>query len=405
MKKRVLLVSSAFQGGGVEHVARGNLSELLRRPDRYETAVLTCRPDTLPTCPGLRVYPAEDFRQNASFLSKAKNAMGLEHNGWLLRRCFQEFRPDIVHLHDYIPFTPSLLHALAECRRRYRCRVVLTHHTYSYLCTNDMLYTLPHGEPCERCLGSYDSHILRLNCADNMTVSAAKYLQKNLMKDSLRAAVDLHIAPSQFLRDRLLSAFPSLDVRLVYNPCLQQVDREAAPDKTEDVIYFGRVSREKNLLWAARHFLTEEPERRLLAVGDGPQAGQLASLLPPGETRVRFLRRFLPTGELLPLVRSARFFLLPSLWYENSPVSIVEAANAYTVPVVSDRGGMRELVDLLGAGRLFTPGNAESLHRALEEARLAWEEDRETLRQNRGRLERFTLAAYGRVMDEIYRSL
>lgn len=402
MKKRVLLAASSFSGGGAEHVARGNLRGLLGDPE-FETAVITCRPDTLFAMSGLPVYPAQDFRRGGSFLGKARNAMGIEENAQTLQRCFEEFHPDIVHLHDYLPFTPAFLHALESCRRRYGCRVILTHHTYSYLCTNDMLYTLPRGEICERCLGSYDSHILRLNCADNVTVSAAKYLQKNLLRDSLRESVDLHIAPSRFLQRLLLRAFPSLHVRLVYNPCLARVNREPPP-KTEDVLYFGRISREKNLLWAAGYFISNEPHRRLRLIGDGPQSESLRALLQ-GQERVQLINRFLPTEELLPFISAARFFLLPSCWYENSPVSIVEAANAYTVPVVSALGGMQELCELLGTGHLFEPGNGQSLHRALEEARLSYPLDRERLQKSREQLEVFTEAAYWQRMREIYRLL
>ncbi|MCI8441405.1 MAG: glycosyltransferase family 4 protein [Provencibacterium sp.] len=402
MKKRVLLAVSSFSGGGAEHVARGSLRGLLSDPE-FETAVITCRPDTLPSLPGLPVYPAQDFRQSASFLSKAKNAMGIEENARALQRCFEEFHPDIVHLHDYLPFTPAFLYALASCKRRYGCRVILTHHTYSYLCTNDMLYTLPRGEICERCLGSYDSHILRLNCADNMTVSAAKYLQKNLLRDALRESIDLHIAPSLFLRQLLLRAFPALDVRLVYNPCLAKVNRKA-PEKSEDVLYFGRVSREKNLLWAAGHFIRREPDRFFRLIGDGPQAERLSALLQ-GQERVQFLRRFLPGEKLLPFISRARFFLLPSCWYENSPVSIVEAVNAYTVPVVSALGGMQEVCGLLGVGHTFEPGNGESLHRALERARLCYAADREQMEKGRERLRPFTEEAYRQTLHGIYHSL
>lgn len=403
MIKKVLLAASSFSGGGAEHVALRNLQALCRSPG-YEVAVYTCQPQSVPPWPGLRIYPARDFRQEKGLALRTGAALGIAENAAMLRRCFREFSPDIVHLHDYIPFTPTFLHALAQGRQRYGYRVLLTHHTYSYLCTNDMLYSFPRAETCERCLGRYDSRILRERCAGSWEVSAAKYLQKKRIKGPLRAAIDLHIAPSAFLRQLLLRAFPALDVRLVHNPCIARVNMTPPREKTGDVLYFGRISREKGLLWAARHFLEAEPGRRLYILGDGPQAPELSRLLE-GQGRVQFQNRFLPTGELLPLVEAARFFLLPSLWYENSPVSLVEAVNAYAVPVVSRLGGMREICEELGVGHFFEPGDPESLRHALKEALFAGRANSAALQNARGPLERFTEAAHWRELDAIYRTL
>ena len=403
MKKRVLLVASSFGGGGAEHVALRNLQALCRSPG-YEAAAFTCQPQSVPPWPGLRIYPARDFRRGESVFQRAGEALGIRENAVQLCRCIQEFMPDIVHLHDYIPFTPAFLYALAKDRQRYGFRVLLTHHTYSYLCANDMLYCFPRSETCERCLGRYGSRILRDNCAGRRDVSAAKYLQKRLLQGPIRAAVDLHIAPSAFLRGLLLRAFPALDVRLIRNPCIAQVNMGPPQEKTGDVLYFGRISREKGLLFAARHFLEEEPGRRMCILGEGPQAPELSRLLQ-GQGRVQFQNRFLPTHELLPLVAASRFFLLPSLWYENSPVSLVEAVNAYTVPVVPRLGGMRELCEELGVGHFFEPGNPGSLHRALQEALCAGQEDSAALQNARGPLGRFTESAHWQELDALYRSL
>jgi glycosyltransferase involved in cell wall biosynthesis len=57
--------------------------------------------------------------------------------------------------------------------------------------------------------------------------------------------------------------------------------------------------------------------------------------------------------------------VVPSLWYENSPL-VIQEAQAARVPVIASRlGGMRELVNDESAGLLFEPGNAADLARQL----------------------------------------
>lgn len=65
--------------------------------------------------------------------------------------------------------------------------------------------------------------------------------------------------------------------------------------------------------------------------------------------------------------RKADCVLVPSLWYENAPVVIVEAA-AYGLGVIgSDIGAIPEFVKHGQTGLLFEPGNAEALAAAMQE--------------------------------------
>jgi glycosyltransferase involved in cell wall biosynthesis len=54
--------------------------------------------------------------------------------------------------------------------------------------------------------------------------------------------------------------------------------------------------------------------------------------------------------------KKAKLNILPSLWFDNSPVSISEAMAFGTVPLVSDRGGTREMVVAGESGLVFEAG-------------------------------------------------
>ena len=68
------------------------------------------------------------------------------------------------------------------------------------------------------------------------------------------------------------------------------------------------------------------------------------------------------TGEAKQaLLKQADYLLVPSLWYENAPVAVIEAA-AHGVAVIASRiGGLPEFVREGRTGLLFEPGDAAGL--------------------------------------------
>jgi glycosyltransferase involved in cell wall biosynthesis len=87
--------------------------------------------------------------------------------------------------------------------------------------------------------------------------------------------------------------------------------------------------------------------------------------LAAGDARIRF-RGLVAAGEQQDLWSSVDLLVVPSLWWENSPLVILEALAA-GVPVVASRtGGVPELLSG-GAGVLVPPGDAAALRATLED--------------------------------------
>jgi glycosyltransferase involved in cell wall biosynthesis len=63
----------------------------------------------------------------------------------------------------------------------------------------------------------------------------------------------------------------------------------------------------------------------------------------------------------MTLIAGAHVLVLPSRWYENYPLSMLEALAAGTNLLAADRGGMREIIEDAGAGYRFTPDDARSV--------------------------------------------
>jgi glycosyltransferase involved in cell wall biosynthesis len=99
---------------------------------------------------------------------------------------------------------------------------------------------------------------------------------------------------------------------------------------------------------------------KLLIVGTGPLESELKSLVADLDADVEF-SGYLAGHALHDAIRSARAMVLPSQWYENAPISILEAY-AMGVPVIgADIGGIPEMILGDETGAVFPSGSVESL--------------------------------------------
>ncbi len=147
------------------------------------------------------------------------------------------------------------------------------------------------------------------------------------------------------------------------------------------VLFAGRLAREKGLdvLLAAARLLPDVP---VVIAGDGPIRGWLESDAPGS---VRFLGDQTP-DELRRLRADAVAQVSPSTWYENAPLTVLEAMRDGRPSIVSATGGQTEIVDG-GSGLVVPPRAAVALADAIR-----------TLWQNRSLAEQLGQAARQRLL-------
>jgi len=178
------------------------------------------------------------------------------------------------------------------------------------------------------------------------------------------------LAPTRFARDRAIEwGAPPDRVRVLSLGAIAGPTRrrEAAPRRR--FAYVGTVAPHKGL-----HVLVEalmglsNRDWSLDIVGNAAiDPGYTARLrtLARNDERIRFTGS-VPPSQHERLWPSIDVLVLPSLWWENSPLSVLEALAA-GIPVVASRtGGVPEIVPP-EAGVLVPPGDVEGLRVALGE--------------------------------------
>jgi glycosyltransferase involved in cell wall biosynthesis len=215
-------------------------------------------------------------------------------------------------------------------------------------------------------MGGREYYCALHNCRDNF-IESVGYAVRSATARRFRLFVDnvaVVIALNQFAKDRLVKAGFAED-RTVVLP--NMVDIPATPGDASSgqyAVFSGRMCPEKGvatLVRAARR--AQEIPIRLL--GDGPTRDEHESEAPQN---AKFLGQ-LPAYEVAAEYRSARFVVVPSVWFEGCPLVILEAMS-HGLPVIASRiGGLPELVDDGVTGLLFAPGNEEELANAM---RILW---------------------------------
>jgi glycosyltransferase involved in cell wall biosynthesis len=283
-----------------------------------------------------------------------------------LRRVLNEFRPDVIHLHNYYHvLSPGILVELNRYRRRTEARVVMYAHDFHLVCPNSGATWFRRGDlrlaDFDR-VRSWGYLFGRQWDHRGWTYSALKLLQHlwhYRLGGDRRRVIDLVLCPSRFMQDAMnRSGRPT--AHLPYpNPPFES-GRASRPARLT-LIFAGRIEPEKGLV-RFLEMLPADFAGRFLVVGDGVDrpAAEEAARRRGLSDRVEFLGRR-PHSETMTLIAGAHVLVLPSRWYENYPLSMLEALAAGTNLLAADRGGMREIIEDAGAGYRFTPDDARSV--------------------------------------------
>jgi glycosyltransferase involved in cell wall biosynthesis len=275
-------------------------------------------------------------------------------------------KPDIVHVHNtFFMLSPSIY---AACKS-HGVPVVQTLHNFRLMCPSSTFYR--NGKVCEECTDRGLWRSVYHGCFRDSklaTASVALTLGIHRLLGTWDKSVTRYIALTEFGRKKFIEAgLPAEKIAVKPN----FVRREPLPapptQRSGHALFVGRLSREKGVSVLLRAWAKAARDYALQIVGDGPERANLeAESRRLGLTNVQFRGR-LSRDETIAAMRSARFLLVPSLWYETFGLCIAEAFACATPVICSRLGAMEELVSNGHTGLHFRAGDADDLAE-----RIAW---------------------------------
>lgn len=220
------------------------------------------------------------------------------------------------------------------------------------------------GNICEECLQGSFKPCVQKRCIKGSSLMSmlSKYEADYIRKKKWYDKVDLYICPSQFYCEKLSGAgFTKSEIITLRNPLPESTSYELCDRDEGYVLYFGRLSYEKGvktLIDAAKNCRC-----KLIILGMGPIEEELKSYA--GNFRNIEFKGFKTGKELTDYVKNCRSVVLPSEWYENGPYSAMEAMALGKPLIVSNQGGLPELVEDGKNGYVYEDG-AEALSECIE---------------------------------------
>jgi len=354
----ILVVNNLYppiMAGGAERIVAYLCEGLVQRGHRV-TVVSTCGPRMEPYPVEMRngVEVIRFFPPNVYWSFERPMDAGAKKWIWHAKdawnrtaaKRFQtildEARPDLMHSHLIDGFSA----AIWARARRSGIPVVHTAHDYHLMCPRAFMLT---GDwklcttPRLPCRAYRDWHLRTTR------------------------HIDLFASPSRFLLDLHRRAGLRAGAEAVVHNGIplpldgDEIRNKRSPDAARRFVMLTRLTIEKGIqtvLDAVAH-LPENLPIEIAIAGKGPLEDKVRAAAER-DPRLRYLG-FLDGPAKAQALSHAGHLLLPSLWYENAPVTIIEAAAYGLGTIGSEIGGIPEFVEPGQTGFLFPPGDARAL--------------------------------------------
>ncbi len=359
---RILMVAQSFSPivGGEERIVEDLSAELARRGHEVEVATLRQplgEPPAREDGVGIELLESSVHRipgvpvdEERRYAPPAPDPLSVRD----LRRAVRRFRPDVVHAHNW------LVHSYLPLERRAGAAFVLSLHDYSLVCATKRFFYkggVCSGPAAGKCLAhSVDFYGVAKGTVVAAGVAAAA--------PWLRRRVDMFLPVSE-----AVSRLSGLDERVAHRVVPNFIGALPAPPPAGDprlaalpdepfVLYFGDVAEDKGVGCLVEAYAGLEGAPPLVLIGrqliDGVADVPGVLALDP-----------LPHPFVIEALRRSLFSVAPSLLPESFGIVALEAAAAGKPAIVSDVGGLSDIVVDGETGLLVAPGDREALRAAL----------------------------------------
>ena len=375
---KVLVISHAhpdFSVGGAE-IAAYNLFKALRARGDLEAVTFLARTDQSNLSLGSIMLRRQDeflWRQDMAdwFRLGSASILSMQRN---LREFLDIINPDVIFVHHYANIGIELLRELRSSLPK--AKILLTLHEYIAICNRNgqmvknQTKRLCYRESIEECHACFPER------SPEDFWLRKHYIQKHF------EFVDGFVSPSQFLKDRYVAwGLPEDYTYVIENgqDTASESDREVNAEYHDRFGFFGQITEYKgvDIFLQAIHHIDRRTRSRLHFEIHGANLEHqgewfqelIQRLRDPlvAEGVLRWVGPYEPS-ELGRRMSKVGWVIVPSIWWENSPMVIQEAFVARKPVICSAIGGMREKVRDGIDGLHFEVRNALDLAEVLTRA-------------------------------------
>ncbi|MES5099197.1 glycosyltransferase family 4 protein [Agrobacterium sp. BA1120] len=309
--------------------------------------------------------PEIEFGRQSGLMTKVEHSLEVIYSRKArahLNRLIDAVRPDVAHAHNvYHHISPSIFPLL----KKRGIPTVLTAHDLKLACPAYKMLS-PQGI-CEKCKGGKIYNVLVNRCMKESVALSGLVMVETAVHRTLglyRNHLDKIIVPSRFYQAKLMEwGWPSEQLVHIPNFVDQSItDHPVSVDEGNYFLFAGRLAPEKGIATLIK--AAGLSGQRLRIAGTGPDEAALRALAQEASAEVEFLGYM--TGRALhETIAGAKALVLPSEWYENAPVSLLEAYALGRPVIGTNIGGIPELIRDGETGLIAQPSDPQDLARAL----------------------------------------
>lgn len=332
--------------GGTEHLAYDLCRAMDARPGASARFMAVSTALTHPDVPAGELHSLGDDFLLRTGAYDAFSMRRLDGPQWVtsVQSVLDEVEPDVVHLHGLDRIGAEIIAVLR--RLRPDARLVMTLHDYQLISPKDGLLLHDDGSLC-----TLATDLGCRTCLPNVSTAALAIRKARLL--ALLAQVDAFVSPSQDLKDRFIAwGLPEDRITLIPNaiPVMPPIKTAKRP-RPNRFAFFGNLAKHKGvdvLLTAARHLARKDISARINLHGrrNYPTAEDdqsFVAALAQADPVVQYLGPY-HRKDVHALMTQTDWVVVPSLWYENAPLVVLEAQRAGKPVICTDIGGLPELV-------------------------------------------------------------
>lgn len=348
---RILLVNKFHYLNGGSEKYYFELGKLLKKHGN-EVAYFSMKDDrNIKT--GEKEYFVEKIDLNTGSKLKALDVIYSKENYKKMQEAIDDFKPDVVHLNN---FQRQLSESIVECCKNNNIPMVFTAHDVQAICP---AISMMDGEKniCEKCMNGKYMNCFKKKCIKNSTLKSllgayeGKYYRN---KKVYTEKIGYIITPSNFYKNKFIEDGVKADKIDAIHNFINLEDYNLQIEDEGYALYSGRLAKEKGILNLVEAFtkLVKENQNddklkniKLYIAGDGAEKENIEKTIKENKLEDKIiLLGYLNQKDLKEYTRKCGFLVIPSIWYENGPYSVIETQSIGKAIIGANIGGIPEMV-------------------------------------------------------------